>query len=123
MSSDQHAGTPSYATAELTWGLILAAMRQIPQQMRSLQAGNWQTGVGRSVRGKTLGIFGYGRISRAVAVYATAFGMPVLVWASEASRENARKDGHGVATSKRRSLRAPTSSRCTCAYTTPRAGS
>ena len=100
VSSDQHSGTPSYATAELTWGLILAAMRQIPQQMRSLEAGNWQIGVGRSVRGKTLGVFGYGRISRAVAVYAKAFGMPVLVWASEGSRKNAAADGLDVAPSK-----------------------
>ena len=62
VSSNQHAGTPSYATAELTWGLILAAMRQIPQQMNSLQAGTWQIGVGHTLRGKTLGIYGYGRI-------------------------------------------------------------
>ncbi|MGH8665567.1 MAG: NAD(P)-dependent oxidoreductase, partial [Burkholderiales bacterium] len=65
--SNMHAGTPSYATAELTWGLVLAAMRQIPQQMASLRAGNWQCGVGRTVRGKTLGIYGWGRIGGAVA--------------------------------------------------------
>ena len=100
VSSDQHVGTPSYATAELTWGLILAAMRQIPQQMRSLEAGNWQIGIGRSVRGKTLGLFGYGRISKAVADYAKAFGMRVLVWASEGSRRNAEGDGLNVAPSK-----------------------
>src|ERR1700755_1981400 len=58
VSSSQHADTPSYATAEFTWGLVLAAMRQIPQQMASLKAGNWQLGVGHSVRGKTLGIYG-----------------------------------------------------------------
>src|SRR5207253_6542800 len=69
VSSNQHAGTPSYATAELTWGLVLAAMRQIPQQMASLQAGNWQCGVGTTVRGKTLGIYGYGRIGAVVAGY------------------------------------------------------
>ena len=80
-------GTPSYAAAELTWGLILAAMRQIPQQMASLQAGNWQIGVGRTLRGKTLGIYGYGRIGRVVAGYGKAFGMKVLVWAREASRD------------------------------------
>ena len=57
VSSSQHAGTPSYATAELTWGLMLAAMRQIPQQMASLKAGNWQIGVGTTLRGKTLGIY------------------------------------------------------------------
>src|SRR5262249_17303522 len=62
VSSNQHADTPSYAAAELTWGLVLCAVRQIPQQMRSLQAGSWQIGVGHSLRGKTLGIHGYGRI-------------------------------------------------------------
>nr|MBP6706737.1 D-2-hydroxyacid dehydrogenase family protein [Achromobacter sp.] len=55
VSSNQHAGTPSYAAAELTWGLALAAMRQIPQQMKALQAGDWQIGVGRTLRGRTLG--------------------------------------------------------------------
>src|SRR5499433_2762495 len=69
VSSDMHAGTPSYATAELTWGLVLAAARQIPQQMNSLRAGAWQTGVGSTVRGKTLGIYGYGRIGAVVAGY------------------------------------------------------
>ena len=77
VSSSQHPGTPSYATAELTWGLILAAMRQIPQQMASLKAGNWQIGVGTTLRGKTLGIYGYGRIGSAVAGYGKAFGMNV----------------------------------------------
>ena len=72
VSSSQHSGTPSYATAELTWGLILAAMQQIPQQMASLKAGHWQIGVGSTLRGKTLGIFGYGRISRVVANYGRA---------------------------------------------------
>src|SRR3981081_4586925 len=60
VSSSQHAGTPSYAAAELTWGLVLAAMRQIPQQMEALKAGNWQIGVGHSLRHKVLGIYGYG---------------------------------------------------------------
>jgi D-3-phosphoglycerate dehydrogenase len=98
--SNMHAGTPSYATAELTWGLVLAAMRQIPQQMASLRAGNWQCGVGRTVRGKTLGVYGWGRIGGAVAGYARAFGMNVLVWAREASRGRASKDGWDVAASK-----------------------
>src|SRR5271169_103061 len=75
VSSSQHPGTPSYATAELTWGLILAAMRQIPQQMASLKAGKWQIGVGNTLREKTLGIYGYGRIGRVVADYGKAFGM------------------------------------------------
>jgi D-3-phosphoglycerate dehydrogenase len=101
VSSDQHAGTPSYATAELTWGLIVAAMRQIPQQMYALRAGTWQIGVGNSLRDKTLGIYGYGRIGATVAGYGKAFGMNVLVWAREASLERARNDGHSTAQSKR----------------------
>ncbi len=98
--SNLHAGTLSYATAELTWGLILAAMRQIPQQRAALQAGKWQTGVGQSLRGKVLGIFGYGRIGSVIASYGTLFGMKVLVWSSESSRDKARGDGYAVARSK-----------------------
>jgi len=100
VSSSQHAGTPSHATAELTWGLVLAAMRQIPQQMAALQAGNWQIGVGHSLRDKTLGIYGYGRIGSVVAGYGKAFGMKVLVWAREAALALARADGHAVAADK-----------------------
>jgi len=100
VSSNMHSETPSYATAELTWGLILAAMRQIPWQVAALKSGIWQTGVGRSLRGLTLGILGYGRIGQTVAGYAKAFGMSVLVWASEASRERARADGYASALSK-----------------------
>src|SRR6201982_1155781 len=69
VSSSQHPGTPSYAAAELTWALILAAARRLPQQVAGLKAGQWQVGVGHSVRGKTLGIYGYGRIGTAVAEY------------------------------------------------------
>jgi D-3-phosphoglycerate dehydrogenase len=98
--SDLHAGTPSYAAAELTFGLILAAMRQIPQQMAALQAGQWQIGVGQTLRGKTLGLYGYGRIASAVAGYGRAFGMRVLVWAREESRGRALADGLEVAASK-----------------------
>jgi len=100
VSSSQHLGTPSYATAELTWGLILAAMRQIPQQMSALKAGNWQIGVGSTLRDKTLGIFGYGRIGSVVAGYGRAFGMSISVWAREASLAKARADGHATAPSK-----------------------
>jgi D-3-phosphoglycerate dehydrogenase len=100
VSSDQHAGTPSYAAAELTWGLMLAAMRQIPGQMRSLQEGRWQIGVGHTLRGKTLGIHGFGRIGATVAGYGRAFGMNVVVWAREASRQRARTDGYVVASSR-----------------------
>jgi len=101
VSSSQHQGSPSYAAAELTWGLVLAAMRQIPQQMRSLQAGDWQNGVGRTLRGKTLGIHGYGRIGTVVAGYGKAFGMNVLVWSRDASRARAQADGYEVAASQR----------------------
>jgi D-3-phosphoglycerate dehydrogenase / 2-oxoglutarate reductase len=93
VSSNQHAGTPSYAAAELTWALVLAAMRQLPEQVRSLRAGHWQTGVGRSLRGKTLGIYGYGRIGTVVAAYGRAFGMDVVTWSRAESLERARADG------------------------------
>jgi D-3-phosphoglycerate dehydrogenase len=100
LSSGQHAGAPSYATAELTWALLLAAARQLPQQMAALKAGRWQIGVGRTVRGKTLGIFGYGRIGAAVAAYGKAFGMNVMAWAREDSLARARADGLAAARSK-----------------------
>ena len=100
VSSSQHPGTPSYATAELTWGLILASFRQIPQQMASLKAGTWQIGVGSTLRNKTLGIFGYGRIGAAVAAYGKAFGMNVVVWARPQSMVHARAEGYLVAPSK-----------------------
>lgn len=100
LSSNMHAGTPSYATAELTWGLVIAAMRRIPQQMNSLRAGKWQTGVGNSLRGKTLGVFSYGRIGAVVAGYAKAFGMNVLIWGREPTLARARADGYVAARSK-----------------------
>src|SRR5207253_1695345 len=100
VSSSQHPGAPSYAAAELTWALVLAAMRQLPQQMAALKAGKWQIGVGNSLRGKTLGIYGYGRIGSAVAGYGKAFGMNVLVWAREGSRNRARSDGFAAARNK-----------------------
>jgi len=100
VSSSQHPGAPCYAAAELTWGLTLAAVRQIPQQMASLKAGAWQIGVGSTLRGKTLGIFGYSRIGREVAGYGQAFGMAVKFWAREASMAKARNDGYATAASK-----------------------
>ena len=100
VSSSQHPGTPSYATAELTWGLIIAAMRQIPQQMASLKAGRWQLGVGTTLRKKVLGIYGYGRIGATVAGYGRGFGMNVLAWAREGSLARARADGYATARSK-----------------------
>src|SRR5215472_8016151 len=88
--SDLHAGTASYATAELTWALVLAAARRLPWQVASLQAGRWQAGVGTTLRGKTLGVYGYGRIGKVVAGYGSAFGMNVLVWARPESLRRAR---------------------------------
>jgi len=100
VSSDMHAGTPSYATAELTWALVLAAMRRIPQQVDALRAGRWQSGIGHTVRGKTLGIYGYGRIGRVVADYGRAFGMEVLVWSRDETRARAAAEGVAVAESR-----------------------
>ena len=98
--SDMHAGSPSYAAAELTWALVLASMRQIPRQVASVRSGNWQAGVGRSLTGKTLGIYGYGRIGKVVAGYGTAFGMNVLVWARPDSLARSHADGLAVAANK-----------------------
>src|SRR5258705_3323791 len=60
---NMHAGTPSYSTSEMTWALILAAAREVPQNVAAMKAGSWQVGVGSTLRGKVLGIFGYGRIA------------------------------------------------------------
>ncbi|MEP7124617.1 MAG: D-2-hydroxyacid dehydrogenase family protein [Byssovorax sp.] len=100
VSSSQHAGSPSYAAAELTWALALAAARRLPQQVAALRQGRWQTGVGTTLRGKTLGIFGWGRIGRTVAGYGRAFGMSILAWSRPASLELAREEGASVAASK-----------------------
>jgi len=100
VSSNMHPGSPSYSTAELTWGLILAAAREIPQNVAGLKAGTWQTGIGNTLRGKTLGIYGYGRIGGAVAKVGAAMGLKILVWSREASLDKARADGYAVAPSK-----------------------
>ena len=100
VSSSMHPGTPSYAAAELTWALVLAAVRQLPQQVAALRAGTWQVGVGHTLRGKTLGVYGYGRIGGVVAGYGKAFGMNVWVWARSTSRERARSEGYTVARGK-----------------------
>jgi D-3-phosphoglycerate dehydrogenase len=100
LSSDQHPGKPSFATAELTWGLVIAAMRHIPQEMANLKAGRWQSTIGTGLRGRNLGIFGYGRIGAAVAGYGRAFGMNVTVWGREGSRSRAQADGYAVAASR-----------------------
>jgi D-3-phosphoglycerate dehydrogenase len=100
VSSNLHQDSPSYAAAELSWALVLAAMRRIPQQVASMKTGNWQDGVGSSLRAKTLGVYGYGRIGRVVADYGRAFGMNVVYWASEDSRIRAQDDGAVVAPSR-----------------------
>ncbi len=100
LCSNMHAGTPSYAAAEHSFALILAAMRDIPAQMASLHAGTWQMGVGKSLHGRQIGLYGYGRIGRQVAHYARAFGMRVVWWGSEAGRSRATDDGEQVADSR-----------------------
>jgi D-3-phosphoglycerate dehydrogenase len=101
VSSSQMPGRPSYATAELNWGLILAAFRRIPQEMGALKAGQWQTSrVGMGLRGKTLGIWGYGKIGAVVAGYGKAFGMRVVAWGRETTLAKALADGVAVATGK-----------------------
>jgi D-3-phosphoglycerate dehydrogenase len=92
-------GSP-YAPAELTWGLVLAAMRHIPQEMAHMKAGKWQTTLGYSLHGRTLGIFGYGKIGSLVAGYGRAFGMHVLVWGRAGSLTRARTDGFDTVNSQ-----------------------
>ena len=100
LSSNMHAGAPSYAAAEHTLALILASYRQIPQQTASIKAGQWQSGVGRTLRGRTLGLYGYGRIAGAVATYAKAMGIKVQWWGSEEGRARALAAGETIATSR-----------------------
>lgn len=100
-------GDPT-APAELSWALLLAAYRRIPQYVSALQAGHWQrvssdglhNTIGRALKGDVLGIWGYGKIGQRMARYAQAFDMPVLVWGREPSRAQALADGHRVAASK-----------------------
>ncbi len=104
-------GSP-VAPAELTWALIMAAMRRLPQYIGNLKHGAWQQsglkaasmppnfGLGQVLHGKTLGVWGYGRIGQLVAGYGRAFGMQVRIWGSEASRARAEADGHAVIDSK-----------------------
>ena len=106
------------APAELTWALIMAAMRRLPQYISSLKHGAWQQsglksgsmpdnfGLGLCLRGKTLGVWSYGRIGQLVAGYGRAFGMRVLVWGSDASRAKAAADGYEVADSRSALLQA-----------------
>ena len=100
LCSDLHALTACHAAAELTWALVLAARREIPAQVASMRAGHWQCGVGRSLNGSTLGIYGYGRIGEVVAGYGRAFGMRLLAWGGESSRQRARADDVEVPASR-----------------------
>ncbi|MBI2211257.1 MAG: D-2-hydroxyacid dehydrogenase family protein [Deltaproteobacteria bacterium] len=92
-------GTP-HPTAELTWGLILGALRHIPYEVRRLKEGHWQSTVGAAVQGKTLGIYAYGRIGSLVAHVGRAFGARVLCWGREGSLKRAREAGYEVAQSR-----------------------
>lgn len=99
-ASNTSADVPNHAAAELTWALILSAMRDLPGQMARAKAGLWQAGVGRSLVGRTLGLYGYGRIAKLVAGYARAFGMQVIWWGSDAGRARARAAGEQLAPSR-----------------------
>ena len=104
-------GSP-VAAAELTWALIMAAMRRLPQYIGNLKHGAWQQsglkaasmpanfGIGSVLKGKTLGIWGFGKIGQLLAGYGQAFGMQVLVWGSETSRQAALAQGYAAASSK-----------------------
>ena len=100
LCSNMHSDTPSFAAAEHTLALILASYRQIPDQVAAIRAVHWQAGVGRTLRGRTLGLYGYGRIGRAVAGYAKALGLNVIWWGSDAGRARALADGENVPASR-----------------------
>lgn len=100
LCSKLNSDNPPFATAEHTWALILTSVRQIPQQMANMKAGLWQMGVGKTLHGKCLGLYGYGRIAKIVAKYADAFGMEVIWWASKQGRSRAIADGLVVAASR-----------------------
>lgn len=100
LCSNMQGGGANFAAAEMTLALMLASYRQIPEQVASIRAGTWQMGVGRTLRGRTLGLYGYGRIAGAVADYAKALGMTVQWWGSTEGRARARADGETVASSR-----------------------
>lgn len=97
--------SPGHATAELTWGLILALLRRIPQQDRALRSGAWQSGLGSDVHGKTLGLLGLGRLGAQVATVGRAFGMEVLAWSQNLTAERTNELGVEQAKSKQDLLR------------------
>ena len=92
-------GSP-VAPAELAWALLMNTVRQIPQSIASMKAGQWQSTIGQTVHGKTIGIWGYGKIGQRMAQYAKVFGATVLVWGSATSREKALADGFEAAPDK-----------------------
>jgi D-3-phosphoglycerate dehydrogenase len=92
-------GSP-IAPAELTWALLMNTVRQIPQAIEGMKNGKWQMNIGSTVHGKTIGIWGYGKIGQKIAQYAKVFGAKVLVWGSETSRNKAVGDGFEIANSK-----------------------
>ena len=96
-------GGSAVAPAELTWALVMAALRHIPAEAADLRAGQWQAAhrMGRELRGRTLGVFGYGKIGTLVAGYGRAFGMRVLVWGRDGSQARAQADGFAIASSQR----------------------
>jgi len=100
LCSDLHPGEPSYATAELAWCLIISALRSVPQEVAALKSGRWQSTIGTALRGRTLGILGYGRIGAVLARYGKAFEMKVLAWGRDRSAERARADGVEFAATK-----------------------
>jgi D-3-phosphoglycerate dehydrogenase len=127
-------GSP-VAPAELTWALVMAATRRLPQYIANLKHGAWQQsglkaasmppnfGIGSVLRGKTLGIWGYGRIGQLVAGYGRAFGMNVRVWGREASRAQALTDGYQAATNGKSFSRNAMCCPCTCGSMTRPAAS
>lgn len=92
-------GSP-VAPSELAWALIMNTVRQIPQAIQGMKEGKWQTNIGSTIKGKTIGIWGYGKIGQQMAKYASVFGATVLVWGSENSRNQAVQDGFDEATSR-----------------------
>ncbi|PUB34349.1 D-3-phosphoglycerate dehydrogenase [Elizabethkingia sp. YR214] len=92
-------GSP-VAPAELTWSLLMNTVRKVPQAIEGMKNGHWQVNIGNTINGKTIGIWGYGKIGQKIAQYAKVFGAKVLVWGSENSRTKALEDGFGTANSK-----------------------
>ncbi len=82
-----------YPAAEQTWAMVLAHMRGIPRDVQSMNAGGWQVGLGRSLKGKSIGIIGLGKLGRQIARFANAFGMEVLAWSPSLTADRATEHG------------------------------